>query len=771
MRSDPYDLPPDVPQYETPVHQRRAPTARLPDPDDSPLSEDELEAVYGHRSPSRANASPAVSPTGSRTSFEHGQARLSREPSPARKPDAGDGSLVKVGIPTQEAAPDMSFLPRVAANGRKSMRPPTKRAAVVAVEPQPANGTSPAPEKVVRRREIIQTDSLMPKISRRKTATPKRRLPIDELLLVASPPEQSGYLREPESSSAGIQMQDPIADTSSPAQKLAMPRANGKNPPKERPLTSIRKRLKTPNHTHGLIDALHKKQNDHKPKSVKAERDLGDGFDASELVIRYCRVKKRRTHGITLLRGLGALQLQHGPLPEVKFEGSNGELKTEPEDDTTPAVDYGENAPIDALSHTLGGGRSNRRVMFSDDFFDEATRAQLSSVSAPKRIFEISSDESEEEDEEDDEDDDCDVEQSELPKGDLNYKLQDEDVSLNAGTPPSFQRARQLPSPDTRDGPDSASLDIESARNSGVTLDFRKSATPGLARQPLHKQKLMEVDEMIIDDPFVEGFTTVPKSGVPEHKSIPDHRRIREEMPASYVRRPRSILRSNAPVLQSGLGTRPEDTLENTRRNSNIAVESAHFQGAAITPRTEREDNVRSLLRSDSSENPGECLMNAEPHNPYHTTTRRRKTAVTLEDDNASYFGVASNQLQQAQKESKPPNRHTSHRPDLAASHFFAQRRREAELHVLDSSRVVPETSSPRKKDFMTDIGMSLNVVRRDEETTWTSSQSLPSVQPPKSLKSLTRSVSKEFGTMSQAGRRRPSLPFQSPVKVARQLL
>jgi hypothetical protein len=38
--------------------------------------------------------------------------------------------------------------------------------------------------------------------------------------------------------------------------------------------------------------------------------------------------------------------------------------------------------------------------------------------------------------------------------------------------------------------------------------------------------------------------------------------------------------------------------------------------------------------------------------------------------------------------------------------------------------------------------------------------------KPDKNLKSLTRSVSREHGTLSQSVKRKPSLPFLSPTKV-----
>ena len=98
------------------------------------------------------------------------------------------------------------------------------------------------------------------------------------------------------------------------------------------------------------------------------------------------------------------------------------------------------------------------------------------------------------------------------------------------------------------------------------------------------------------------------------------------------------------------------------------------------------------------------------------------------------------------------------------ARHVIIPRRRSrhwplADVEVADSERTVLETSL-EPPDYMT--LSNLNVVRRSSEAVWTSS--LPTA--PKDLKSLTRSVSREHGTLSQYVKRKPSLPFQSPTIV-----
>lgn len=775
MRSDPYDLPLENRQHDTPVPQRRRPPTQLPDPEASPLSEGELEAVYGSTSDIAINASPvSCSPSG--------RANLERttEPRPRRAGPSfrrrGNTTAKHENVPRDvdivvrqaEPDPDTRLASKVAGNIR-TYGGQARRVSFVSAEPKPdKEEVRPPPIQVRARRKIIQLDTVEPKVPRRKIATPTRRLPVDELFMVRTPPQQTDYLLDPKSSFAGFQAQDPIADDSSPA-----PGVNGESVSKERPLTSIRKRLKTPCFTHKSTSALNKKTCNQKTKSLKADR-IGDGFDASELKSRPFRVKKQRKNGTSLLRGLGALQLQSGPLPEVIFEARCDELKPEPSNDEASVGDSGDVAQSSIPSDGLQDGKTDRRVTFRDALSDEVVRAQLSSVSAPKRVFEISSDESEEEEEDDDddeaeEDDDSDAERRETLVGERDYDKPNGTLdeshrgssSVRGSTPPSFQRAR---SADLEDDSARTPPVVKQSRNAGVTLDFRKSAAPGSTGQSFAGRKLMEVDEMIIDDPFVEerskNFAPIDDIGRAHNLDL---QLTGKELSTHHLRRRRSILRSSTPFQHGSNGTRPEDTVSNTRRNSNIAVESGYFQDTSAAP--------RGLGMADQQISHFDLGKRADGHlgtvssGPYETATRRHNMAITLENVNASYFGMASNQLHHSRQEAESQQRRTNNRPDVAASHFFAQRRREAEIHVPGSSRAVPETSPDRKADYMTELGQSLNVVLRNEETMWTSSQSLPIAKPEKSLKSLTRSVSREYGTLSQAGRRRPSLPFQSPVK------
>lgn len=749
MSSDIFELPKATTQDNTPVQTRRRQAAREPAPDDPPLSEDELETVYGNSATSGTNASPVMSSPSSRTSFE--LRSESRPPStylPFKK--KGRVKAINRAAPrpgcfiVQEAGDKKEHPPTSAtcASGTDGDRTKAQAVAPVTAHVKSAGAATKAPPKTRVRRVIVQPDSIDATVSRRKIATPVRRLPVDELLMAPSPLEQPDYLRAPDSSILGIEKQDPIADSSSPLRKVVVDRVECGRHKKETPLTSIRKRLKAPNSTHKSIVTLRKKQIDRKPTVAKVERNLGDGFDSSEIRARSCHVKKQRRNGTKLVRGLGALQLQPGPLPKVKFEESSSELQFEPANGDM-FIDHSANAEQEiAWSNDLRLDKNDRRVTFSDTLFDEATRAQLSSVSAPKRIFEISSDESEEEDEEEYEDD-SDAEQAET-RDEKNSDFPHNEAHLHfdgtpsrSATPPSCQPTRQALSTEAKSMTAPSSTELKSHRNPGVTLDFRKSATPGVVRQSFGKQRQMEVNEMIIDDPFVESGNTVMATDAvlePSHVNG-DQRKAGRPSCKDLLqdsRRPRSILRSSTPIRHHQNGTRPEDTVFNTRRNSNIGVQSDHFLVAPAMKESSKGHANQMSLNDAATTFP----------------ERRPRTNVVLEDHNGSYFHAASHQLHSQRQAAAPQIMRTNY-SDAAASHFFNQRRRESEFQILDSSRAVPETSPQRKKDYMTNLGMSLNVVHRDGDTTWTSSQSLPTVKPLKDLKSLTRSVSREYGTLS----------------------
>ncbi len=165
--------------------------------------------------------------------------------------------------------------------------------------------------------------------------------------------------------------------------------------------------------------------------------------------------------------------------------------------------------------------------------------------------------------------------------------------------------------------------------------------------------------------------------------------------------------------------------------------------GRLTEPGTRR---TRSILKNSTP------LVAESAFHPKNTAVNtRRNSQVAVAD--SRYFAAAAQQL------------HTSN----PARHIIVPRRQsryfdETCVQVPDSERAVPETS-PEPHDYAN--GSQLAVLRRTSEAVWTSVESLPRTRP-RDLGALTRSVSREHGTMSQSmrARRRPSLPYRSPTKV-----
>ncbi len=98
------------------------------------------------------------------------------------------------------------------------------------------------------------------------------------------------------------------------------------------------------------------------------------------------------------------------------------------------------------------------------------------------------------------------------------------------------------------------------------------------------------------------------------------------------------------------------------------------------------------------------------------------------------------------------------------ARHVIMPRRQfsyfdDEQLQVFRTDGWLPETSL-EPANYVAES--ELTVLRRSADGVWTSG--LPLVE--RDLSTLTRSVSRDFGTLSQAVRRKPSLAFRLPTKV-----
>ncbi|CAK3874634.1 Hypothetical predicted protein [Lecanosticta acicola] len=680
IRSDAEELPQDDEEeaiyqdLEAHARQRR----REPDPEDSPLSEGELEYVYGR------DASPVLSPSSS-----------------PRLPTSGSKTS------TEPREKSLFVTPTRVPSDKERLAEPVSKLATKPRYQQAQQGASSANRRYPNNARSRPSFSKKTETKQRHRQL-KRRLPVNELPLTDSPPAHRDIFRDTQSSFAGVETQDPIADPSSSGRKGRIPSIEDELEKPRALLTPHRKRLKIPLQNHkSKFDLLKKKGSRAKlARAFGVQSKLGDGFDVSERKVDHRRFTPRRRQNVpkSLMWGFGELEIKSGPLPDVKFEQSCSELQlvsaheqerpnsmgTDQAGIRNPDDEYGYRCATTAASTSCQ--KAKRKVSFSDRILDDKTWARLSSVSAPKRAYSISSDDGESSEVEPD-DDESEISANPDEDEGLIYEDHDSDneshvesddegvmEELQARTPPSNQRARQSR---IYWQPTSSSTGLHPpVNNKGMTLNFRKSDIQGMAmpRTPFNKRRMMEVNEMIMDE------------------EDPDEMLDSEPAPPLPLSRPRSILRNPKPRYShsSEANTRPEDTFANTRRNS----------------------------------------------------------MVNLED--SRYSTTAADRLQAADGTTKPIiiKQRTSDR-HYARSQYFPK-----EVQVPDSDSAVPETSQAR---LHYGDEPQLDILKRSSEATWTSSES--SLRIPRDLKTLTRTVSREHGTLSQAVRRRPSIPFRSPTK------
>ncbi|KAK3721067.1 hypothetical protein LTR37_003357 [Vermiconidia calcicola] len=545
-----------------------------------------------------------------------------------------------------------------------------------------SSGDDAAPaqvRKAKQTRNALQQDTTAPiRRSRESLAvritknrlTPQRRIPANELVLVTSPVDD-GEIHDPPSSARGVQSQDPIVDTSSSPRKRSISPISSddgdvKRRPSKAPLSIFKDRIKAPRSAFKSVADLRKKQ----ARQV-ADSSGRDGFDDSELVVvtprtQTRRVRQRKTQ---LIPQFGSLQLISGPLPDVEFEPSTGELKMETEQDgSVPAPiseDVGDARDAGIVAAESATHSSRRRVSFSSRIRDDIIRAQLSSISAPERVA------SDSEDSDDGIDEDLYDEGSEVLE-DAEEIGSEKETLLNH---------------------DEEASAIQESNDHCVSLDFRRVQGPGQVplSASLKRRALIEVNEAIIEVPDsdrVQQGHVLGRESILENTEHALQSALLNDRPQRQ-HRPHSILKNTTPMVPDST-TRPEETAANTRRNSVVDVSESRYFSDAIN------------------------LLSA-PDPARHKVVPRRRSSY--------------------------------------CEHGFQ------EVEVPDTDRAIPETS-PQSNDYVN--FQDLNVLRRSSEAVWTSS--LPRAS--KNLQALTRSVSREHGTLSQSVRRRPSMTFQSPTKV-----
>ncbi len=387
----------------------------------------------------------------------------------------------------------------------------------------------------------------------KETATPPRRLSVNELFLVTSPlnfcPELYADDHQPE-----IALQDPVHDRSSSSRKRRS--SDSFDSPPSVPLSVIRKRFKPPKSVH---KSLRKVRSVEATTTIFGLRDFSDargrdGFEDFELTIQRQRtVAKTPTKSKELLiPGFETLQLRSGPLPDVVFEISfaDNELNMRSGNDNAERFAQQDHDDPQAETPTAAG----RQIRHIDTEREKLIRAQLSSISAPARVPSESSDNSEAAEEEEHKAD------GDVAEDIVVYDLRSSPAEADYAFDPSVDGYENLVPDNVGGSITQRRVEQPSEINHGVTLDFRPPTVPGqLPRQPLGKQQLVEVNEAIFE--------------VPESDIMP---------PVVHNMDPRlrSILKHSTPMVPDST-TRASQTAVNTRRNSVVnALESRYFTNA-----------------------------------------------------------------------------------------------------------------------------------------------------------------------------------------------
>lgn len=482
LRQDTYSLPPDDDEDEEDDDEEdlvpiRKGTSRSwkkePDPGDSPLSEDELSAAYTSSSASRILSlisASAFTTSSSNTSLDHDKSI--------------SGSKKGIARPVPKTAAKLVYPVEKKAVADKTPRARSQAPRKRAAEPVSAKQTSkPKPESTKAR------------TATRSKAARTTRLPVNELLLVPFSSDEPAAPSAKENDS-DQEDQDPITNITSSSQKRALsPHHDGGDDSVKAPLTTIRKRLKTPRFTHKSVAALRKKQS--RRSSIFRTNDetfnLGDGFESSELKLDHCLTfaKRQRKALKPLLLGFGALQLQSGPLPQVNFESSSSKLKLEaaPEEQSCRLAQEDHRSCSTRCDYSVSRD-AKRRVSFSDRVLSDMVREELSSIGAPRRPISVSPDQSESDLEEYDDDNEEEVDKDEASD---NGAEQDIEPKRPVSTPPSNQRV-QSHSKFLRKSP------LFERSGNAVTPTVPIERRIGLPPRRLSsRSRAMEVDEAILE--------------------------------------------------------------------------------------------------------------------------------------------------------------------------------------------------------------------------------------------------------------------------------
>lgn len=593
---------------------------------------------------------------------------------------------------------------------------------------------------VDRQKPRSAANSAQKKGKLKPTGVVRSRLPLNELLLVSGATGEDPF--EKSTKTHGILVRDPISSSAQPLLD-AVDSSNSEATPTKRKakvsLSVIRKRIRTPSTGHKSLENFRTKYNAAQitPTGSQPKQIVGDGFERSELTSshpsRYA-IKHARRQREPLLVGLQALSLISGPLPEVDFTRETSatqlELKRhEPSD--SAGVTFGRDTPL-TFAALLDESRLplNRRVSFNHDV-DRVISAQLASISAPRREPSIaldSDDENEDpDDDEDDEEGDDGGDEDENDDDEAADTYLDQDKLLPEGHHDSvaestlevqslLSEAIQNPGPAAHaliHRPQGGFRPTSLVPN-GFGVGNNRLRISSLRRRTFSGKPLPnEVNEPIDDDFRVDDMLLGDEES---HDSSANH--------SSHDHRSTNDIHST-----TDLAGKEEFARSSSR------LQTAFGRTSSMQPRSILKNNTPYI--SSDSNRPESTAANT-----------RRNSMVDIEE--SRYFSAARDQL-----DLTPPKQTITRMK--SSSRFFNP------IEVPYSDEIVRETS-PERPNY-TDTSQ-LRSLKRTNDAFWTSSAALV---PQTDLRSLTRSVSEVNGTLSQSVRRRSSLKFQSPLKVAGQ--
>ena len=538
-----------------------------------------------------------------------------------------------------------------------------------------------------------------------------RRLPVDELHMVPSALQDvTDVTADPLSSVAGVQTQDPISDLTSSLRRASVSSissGDGAEIMRKRkaPLSAIRKRLSMHHAKQKSIATLQARRKAHIScrDSKQFAYSVGDGFEASEQRIAYC-FKFRKQR-----------RQRQTEVPQFEFSALALESGLLPE------VTF-DSSLMDIKAETYGehahatNDESNVAHDATQDVQPSSTKASKRTVSFSDRVTDdyilarlssISAPErhrSESDDEEEEEEEEEDDDDEEVGVAE-----EDEGDKADGW---KLCEAHAYATAGARVAADEC-LISDDERN------FKARRSPSPAPQRRLKISSERPNTEAQADPIEDDVS--PIDAGPSYHFVQSIPTIGQASKSSELRR--RLVEVNEAILDDEM----------------TGHKAVSQKIGLATDRQGRPSRLRSILKNSTPA----ALDDTTTAEQTATNTRRNSM---IDPEESRYFTNAAEQL-------------------ASTSTAMVVRRRssyfnEPVVEVEDSDQVVPETS-PGPSDFTN--ANQLKVLRHSSEAMWSSS--LPTA--PKDLKLLTRTVSREYGTLSQSAlRRRPSLPFNSPTKV-----